>query len=849
MAKSFPKLALVVMLFVPGSSAGQDIDLAVGGADLIWQGTEPNAASGLTLDQGAVSSGDGRRDLIAGAPGGPGVTGRVYVIYGGTVRTGERSLSNADAIITGAVAGDRFGSATAAGNIWNSEGSTPRALVVGAPQAGTGGKAYLFRGGFGSAASLNTSNALLEIEGQPGDRLGTALAAADINKDGFRDMVIGAPANNRVYIIYGSAALNHSGPTMVRNLATQPADVTITGITVGATLAAADLTGDAIYDVVIGAPTANTVHVIKGRTGSPFPANWNLATTPADITFVGATTGDLAGTTIRVADIDGASGGKMEVIIGAPGGDGPSESRLDAGEVYAFFGPTMEGLSAASPITVSLASADLRFYGAEAGDRLGAGMASGDITRDAPDDLVFLAPGSGSAAAALMYYGRSRNSMGTLNANGTRTVDFLNAAQVDRRIIGDPTAGPLVTAQVFEVTGEGARDVVVGVPAANNNAGALYFTISPKMRLSDRSVAVNLIVNAGQSSATQIRVQNASTLSITWAATGNRPWLTASPSSGSAVQGQDGTFYLVASASGLAAGTYTGTMTVSSTSRDLEMALPIAVTITVAPASREPGDFSGDGSFDLVWQHQTQGWLSLWRMNGVTLQSGVPINPDRVPDTSWKVVGTGDFNGDGHPDLLWQHQTQGWVSAWLMNGVNQVSGVSLTPDRVLDTNWKIVATGDFNADGKRDIVWHHQATGQASVWIMDGTRLRDGRLLTPDRVADINWKIVGAGDFNGDRKTDLVWHNQSTGQISIWLMNGTTLIDGVWVSPSRVADTNWKIRAVGDVNGDGNPDLIWQHATNGSLSAWVMNGVNMVSGTLLSPSTVADTNWKIVGPR
>ena len=72
------------------------------------------------------------------------------------------------------------------------------------------------------------------------------------------------------------------------------------------------------------------------------------------------------------------------------------------------------------------------------------------------------------------------------------------------------------------------------------------------------------------------------------------------------------------------------------------------------------------------------------------------LSPGQVPDTDWKIRAVDDVNGDFHPDLLWQHQTTGLISAWLMKGRERVDGVLLIPDRVADTNWRIVGTGYRN---------------------------------------------------------------------------------------------------------------------------------------------------------
>ena len=69
------------------------------------------------------------------------------------------------------------------------------------------------------------------------------------------------------------------------------------------------------------------------------------------------------------------------------------------------------------------------------------------------------------------------------------------------------------------------------------------------------------------------------------------------------------------------------------------------------------------------------------------------------------------------------------------------------------------------------------------------------------------------------------------------------------LTPGQVPDTNWKAVGTGDLDGDGQFDIVWQNIADGRTSAWLMRGLNLIDGTLLSPSVVPDTNWQVVGPR
>jgi hypothetical protein len=307
--------------------------------------------------------------------------------------------------------------------------------------------------------------------------------------------------------------------------------------------------------------------------------------------------------------------------------------------------------------------------------------------------------------------------------------------------------------------------------------------------------------------------------------------LTAAPISGSSFGGWGGA----------CSGTGACQVTMSATTS-------VTASFQTGSAPSPPGDLNLDGRPDLLWHQPVTGSLYAWFLVNGKMTSGAYVQPDHGLTGTWEVRGLGDLDGDTKSDLLWQDQTTGALAIWLMDGTKMVRAVSIPGMAQFASSsqavWQVRGVADINGDGNNDVIWHHRQSGAVYVWFMKGTTPTGGAALTPRRFADTNWQLRGLADFNGDGKVDLLWHNQATGDIYVWLMKGTVATGASYTTPYHFADTNWRIVRVMDINNDGKPDILWQNQTSGDLYAWYMNGLTAVSAGYLDPNRPSSPDWQ-----
>ncbi|MBF0606758.1 MAG: VCBS repeat-containing protein [Magnetococcales bacterium] len=89
--------------------------------------------------------------------------------------------------------------------------------------------------------------------------------------------------------------------------------------------------------------------------------------------------------------------------------------------------------------------------------------------------------------------------------------------------------------------------------------------------------------------------------------------------------------------------------------------------------------------------------------------------------------------------------------------------------------WKAKAVADFDGDGKADILWQDTTSGDVAIWMMDGTSIVGGGLVVGGML---NWHVLAVADYNGDGRSDVLWQNTGDGGVFVWFMDGTTITSG-----------------------------------------------------------------------
>ena len=336
------------------------------------------------------------------------------------------------------------------------------------------GEAYVIFGSADVPQAIDIADAQQDLTiwgAAPGDSLGFAATAADINDDGIDDIIVAAlfaagssGDAGSVYIVFGGPGLQGS-----LDLAEVDADVTIEGPEPGGffgdSVAAGDINGDDLVDIIIGATFRShqrdpqSVAVNGGATyvvfgSSKWPAAVDTSRGEFDVAIFGADDFDELGDTVASGDINGD--GFDDIIMTAEAADGPDNARPTAAEVHVVFGsPDLSG-----DLNIGEGDQDLSILGADPHDTLGFSLATGDLDGDGVDDLVMSARGDNGPR-------NSANAVGAvyLLAGGPdlpSVIDLAELPDVVAGLYGIDSADLMSHPATGDLDGDGRQELLVG---------------------------------------------------------------------------------------------------------------------------------------------------------------------------------------------------------------------------------------------------------------------------------------------------------------------------------------------------------------------------------------------------
>lgn len=423
--------------------------------------------------------------------------GAFHVLYSSALGPSIGNLQlwhqNASGVLGAAEEEDRFGFAFAVGD-FNGDGYSDLAVGVPGESIGDTAKAGLVQVFYAGADGLSSANNEMWNQGTSGiqgaveayDQFGYALAAGDFDGDGYDDLAIGVPFEDKgdevntgaVNIIYGSANGLTAEDDQIWDQDDFPASSAEPGDLFGYSLAVGDFDGDGYDDLAIGAPyedwgstgNAGAVNVLYGTSSGLSSADgqiWSQANSSIDDTDEES---DSFGYALAAGDFNGD--GRDDLAIGVPGED--VAGITNCGAVNVLYGYSAGGLL---PSGSQFWYQDSTYIpdGPENDDSFGETLAAGDFDGDGYDDLAVGVPTedvdvSGStvnnAGAVNVLYGSSAK----LQAEASQF--WYQSNLMDMSEEGDRFGNSLAAG---DFDGDGYDDLAIGSPyedeAAVTDAG------------------------------------------------------------------------------------------------------------------------------------------------------------------------------------------------------------------------------------------------------------------------------------------------------------------------------------------------------------------------------------------
>jgi hypothetical protein len=240
------------------------------------------------------------------------------------------------------------------------------------------------------------------------------------------------------------------------------------------------------------------------------------------------------------------------------------------------------------------------------------------------------------------------------------------------------------------------------------------------------------------------------------------------------------------------------------------------------------GDVDGDGKPDLAVDDYDSNSVSIFRntstSGSISFEPGVNFTTGAKPYS----VAIGDVDGDGKLDLTTPNRLSDTVSVFRNTSIPGNVSFELKADFATASEPSDVLVGDVDGDGKAEIAVTNQNSNIVSVLLNTSN---PGSISFAQRVdfsTGINPFGIALGDLDADGKADLAVANRFTNYVSVF--ENTSTPGSISFAPrvDFATGTEPLTVAIGDVDGDGKPDMAVTNWVSQSVS--VFKNANVVAG-------------------